>query len=166
MIIREAEQKDLPAITDLAKEMIDYHHAIDPYYKPAAGYKDLQKDLTKELTDKDGLFLVAAAPERDEPRQGTGREEIVGYFRGSVDPSPGYVTPKRIGTVYDLFVTKNHRQRGVGEQLFKEALAWFQSKKIKHIELNVDARNRAGIEFWKKFGFGEYKIRMRLDLMQ
>ena len=109
--------------------------------------------MADEFTEKNGLFLVAED-----------KDQIIGYFRGSIDTSPGYVEPKKIGTVYDLLVTKKYRRQGVGEQLFKEALAWFQNNKIKHIELNVGARNNPGIQFWRKFGFGDYKIRMRLDL--
>ena len=38
------------------------------------------------------------------------------------------------------------------------------SKKISDIELKVDARNSSGVAFWKKLGFKEYSLRMRLDL--
>jgi len=153
MIIRFAQKSDLPAIADLAREMIDYHHALDPYYKAAAGYVNLEGDLGKELTDKNSLFLIAEQ-----------NKEILGYFRGSVDPSPNYVEPEKIGVVYDLFVTEKQRGRSIGSRLLDEALSWFKKKKAKNIELNVDTRNPAGIAFWKRHGFADYKLRLRRDL--
>lgn len=153
MNIRKAETEDIPAIAVLARQMIDQHHQLDPYFRHSAGYDDLESDLEKELKDRNGLFLVAEDAAK-----------IVGYFRGSADPAPGYVQPKKIGTVYDLVVAEKKRHQNIGTRLFAEALDWFRAKKIKNIELNVAALNQAGLAFWRKFGFSDYKIRMRLDL--
>ena len=34
MTIRIAENVDVPALTVLAREIVDYYHALDAYYKP------------------------------------------------------------------------------------------------------------------------------------
>ena len=154
-MIRKANINDLPEIIVMAKEMADYHRSLDKYYKPAESYKNLEQDFEKELSDKNILFLAAAK-----------NGNIAGYFRGAIEPSPMYVTPKKIGVIYDIYVKGNHRKQGVGELLMKEVLDWFESKNIKNIELSVDARNTSAINFWKKFGFFEYKLRMRIDLLK
>jgi ribosomal protein S18 acetylase RimI-like enzyme len=151
--IRKANPNDLPAITDLAGKMVDFHRSLDNYYKPLSAYKNLEKELAGELADKNSLFLVI---EKD--------NKIIGYFRGSIEPAPAYASPKKIGVIYDIYVQKEYRKQGVGEALMKEILEWFQSKNIKNIELSVDARNNNAINFWKKFGFFEYKLRLRKDL--
>ncbi len=152
-MIRKAEARDIPAIVDLARQMADLHHAIDPYYKSSAAYKTLEEDFSEELEDKDSALIVA-----EEGRK------IVGYFRGMIEPAPMYLTPKKIGIVYDLFVLPDSRRKGAGERLFVAAMDWFRDRNVKNIELNVDARNTVGVSFWKKRGFADYKIRMRKDL--
>lgn len=153
MKIRAADRNDLPFITDLAGKMVDYHRSLDEYYKPLSTYKNLEKELAEELADKDSLFLVV---EKD--------NKIVGYFRGAIEPAPAYTSPKKIGVIYDIYIAEEYRKRGIGEALMKEVLEWFELKNIKNIELSVDARNIAAINFWKKMGFFEYKLRLRRDI--
>lgn len=155
MIIREAKKEDLAAVATLAKQMVDYHHRLDDYYKSPADYENLAAELAEELADKNGLMLVA---EED--------GEIAGYFRGAVEEAPAYTSAKKIGVVYDLVVSPKHRRRKIGERIFRAALEWFRARKIGHLELSVDARNLAGVAFWKNQGFFEYKIRMRLDMLK
>ena len=153
MNIRPAIKSDLSEIAKMATEMADLHHKLDAYYKPAVQYKNLAGDLEKELNDKDGLMLVAED-----------NGQIVGYFRGSVEKAPDYTSVKKIGIVYDLFVKPQHRNKEIGKKLMEAAMAWFNTKKVKNIELSVDARNADAINFWKKSGFSEYKLRLRRDL--
>lgn len=151
--IRKADRNDLPAIADLAGKMIDYHRSLDEYYKPLSAYKDLEKELTEELADKNSLFLIA---EKD--------NKIGGYFRGAIESAPSYASPKKIGVIYDIYVAEEYRRHGIGEALMKDVLEWFGAKNVKNIELSVDARNTSAINFWKRFGFFEYKLRLRRDI--
>lgn len=153
MLIRHATKSDLSEIVKMATEMAELHHQLDAYYKPASQYQNLEDDLEKELGDKDGLMLVA---------EDGGK--IVGYFRGSVEKAPDYASVKKIGVVYDLFVKPEHRKAGTGGKLMDAAMDWFNTKKVKNIELSVDARNAGAVNFWKKSGFLEYKLRLRKDL--
>ena len=153
MTIRKAGKIDLAGILTFAREMARMHHELDPYYRPPEDYKNLAEDLASELDDPDNLILIA---EDD--------STPLGYIRVAVEEAPTYAAPKKIGVVYDLFVDAARRGQGIGEKLFEEALAWLKSKNIKHIELSVDARNSGAVATWKKFGFFEYKLRMRRDL--
>lgn len=150
MTIRKATIEDLPAVVEMALAMASYHHDLDGYYKAPSAYRDLELEFEKELSDKQSLILIAE--ENGQP---------AGYFRGSIERAPDYASAKKIGMVYDLFVKKEARRQGIGKQIFAEALAWFQEKGVKNIELNVDVRNEAAVEFWKKNQFLEYKLRMR-----
>ena len=153
MLIRNFKKEDALAVIKLAKEMVDHHHEIDPYYKPWNKYKGLKKHIRGWVKERDTKVLVA---EED--------GGIVGYARLSVAKSPSYLAPEKIGIIYDLLISKPYRRRRMGELLFHSSMDWFMAKKIKNIELSVDARNISGVEFWKKFGFFGYKLRMRLDL--
>jgi len=153
MIIRSVKKSNLADLMKLLEKMVEYHHSLDSYYKPFSKYKNLRNEIASWLEDKNNLILVA-----EEGR------ELIGYFRVGVEKAPAYIDRDKIGIVYDVFVLKSYRRQGIAEMLFNEAFSWFQKKKIKNIELNVDVRNEAAIKFWKKLGFSEYKLRMRLDL--
>jgi ribosomal protein S18 acetylase RimI-like enzyme len=61
-------------------------------------------------------------------------------------------------------VKENFRRKGIGKLLFEELLNWFRKRKVKFVEVEVDSRNKIGIEAYKKYGFFEFHKRMRLDL--
>jgi GNAT superfamily N-acetyltransferase len=91
-------------------------------------------------------------------------KKIIGYFMGAIEKAPSYVISKEIGVIFDAFIEKEYRNKGVGKKIFKELLKWFKKKKVKHIELTVDARNKIGLSAWKRFGFFDFRLKMRLDL--
>lgn len=137
----------------LIKDVTDYHYKIDKYYKPFSKYKELDKYTKDQLKDKNVKMLVA---------EDNGK--IIGRIVGVIIKAPSYITPKKIGNIDDTFIKENYRQKGIGEKLLKELLKWFKDKNIKHIELSVDARNKIGVNAWRKFGFYDYIIEMRKDL--
>ena len=153
MIIRNFKKEDIPAVMKLVKEMVDHHYKIDSYYKPWDKYKNLKSHVAGWLTEQGTKTLVA--------EEGG---EIIGYARGSVEKSPSYLAPQNIGIIYDLLVSNYYRKQGIGGFLFDSLMDWFKTKKISNIELKVDARNAGGVAFWRKLGFKEYSLRMRLDL--
>lgn len=153
MTIRIATKNDLYAILKMASKMIDYHNSLDNYYKSSEEFKNLESSLEGDLDDKDVALLVAEE-----------NGKILGYIRGVVEAAPEYIKPKKIGVVYDAFVENSQREGGIGKQLFEDLKKWFTTKKVKHLELSVDARNSSGIAFWKKLGFSDYKLRLRKEL--
>ncbi len=153
MRIREATGKDLREMMELVKGMTDYHHKLDKYYKPFSKYKGLEKYVKEQLKDKNVKTLVAEE-----------EGKIIGRIVGVIIKAPPYLAFKKIGNIDDTFIREKYRHRGIGEKLLKELLKWFGEKKIKHIELSVDARNEIGVRAWKKFGFYDYRIEMRKDL--
>lgn len=150
MDIRNFREHDVPKLAKLIGEVADYHHQIDPVYRPASQYSDLEGMAKGWLTDPDTLVLVV---------EGSGK--LIGYLRIGVEPAPEYSTEKKIGMVYDAFVEEESRRRGVAEELFQKSLEWFSKKGVLSIELNVDARNSGAIEFWHQLDFADYKVRMR-----
>ncbi|MDE2001517.1 MAG: GNAT family N-acetyltransferase [Patescibacteria group bacterium] len=152
MIIRNAKKTDIAELLSLMEAMVEHHTAIDGYYKPFSEYAGLEEEVTSWFSQKDMLVLIA---------EENGR--TAGYAQVSVEPAPAYAAVKKIGVVYDLFVREEFRRQGIARLLFAEAMAWFQKKKVKNIELSVDARNASGVAFWTSMGFEPFKLRMRMD---
>lgn len=153
MNIRNFKKSDAQELLRLIKLMVEHHQNLDSYYKPFSQYQNLEGEIKSWASDKNIKILVAD--------QGGG---LIGYGRFSIEMAPTYAVAKKIGAVDDIFIEKPYRKQGMAEEIFKESLKWFQKKKARNIELNVDCRNEAAIKFWRKLGFFEYKLRMRIDL--
>ena len=155
MLIRNATKQDIQFIAKLVRQMVDYHQVIDKYYKAYSNYDDREITSHYESLIKDRNTKIIIAEEN---------KKVIGYFMGAIEKAPQYIHPKRIGVIFDVFIQKEYRNRGISKKIFKELLGWFKKKKIKHIELTVDARNKIGLKAWKKLGFFDFRLKMRLDL--
>ena len=155
MLIRNAKKQDIQSMLKLVKQMVDYHKAIDKYYKPYSGYnnREISDHFERLMKDRNTKIIIAQE-----------NKKVIGYLMGEIGKAPQYVLPKRIGVIFDAFIEKKYRSKGIGKKIFKELLEWFKKKKVKHIELTVDARNKIGLMAWKRFGFFDFRLKMRLDL--
>lgn len=151
--IRKAAKKDVKGILHLVEQMVVYHCKFDNYYKPLSKYKNLEKEIKLSLKNKDMLVLVAEL-----------EKEIVGYYAGGIEKAPSYADANKAGFLYAMIVDDKHRRKQIGKKLLRELIKWFEQKKIKHIEGEVDSRNRIGLNFWRKNGFFDYRIKIRFDL--
>jgi ribosomal protein S18 acetylase RimI-like enzyme len=155
--IEEAKRKDINSIVKLQMGLADYHKKIDfKYYKSGRERKEkLRKRLLQRLSKKrrNSKFLVAKI-----------RNQVVGFFIGGIHKSWPYCREKKIGEIYQAYVDRKFRKKGIGKLLFQELLKWFKKRKIKFIEVEVDSRNEIGISAWKKYGFFEFQKKMRLNL--
>lgn len=155
MLIRNATKRDIQSIIELVRQMVDYHQVIDRYYKTYSNYdsRKITSHYISLIEDRNTKIIVAEE-----------NKEVIGYFMGTIEKASQYALPKEIGVIFDAFIKKEYRNKGVGKKIFKELLEWFKKKKVKHIELTVDARNKIGLRVWKKFGFFDFRLKMRLDL--
>ncbi|AAB85496.1 MULTISPECIES: ribosomal protein S18-alanine N-acetyltransferase [Methanothermobacter] len=62
------------------------------------------------------------------------------------------------GHIISLAVDKDYRRRGVGAALVMTAISIFEKFHIKNIKLEVRARNKGAIKFYRALGFSEEKI--------
>ncbi len=151
--INEAKKKDILSILKLAMEMANFHHKIDKFYKSSCKEykKDYKKWLLKIFNKRNSKILIAKKGKR-----------IIGYGIASIKKSKEYSIIDKIGKINQIFIEKKFRRKGIGKEILKRFLEWFNSKNIKYVQLNVDARNKGAINFYKKFGFEELqKIMMK-----
>ena len=86
--------------------------------------------------------------------------EIVGFVAGRIRTLPPYFGASTIGAISEVFVSDQHRGRGIGQRLLAFALQWFEEQQIRRIELQVVAGNPDGIRFYRQLGWHEELLQM------
>jgi len=106
-------------------------------------------------------------------------EDIISYFRGSVDSDDGvtfiaeegglivgYITVflhnqepfwavKKVGAISGLMVHKDYRRRGIASGLFAEAKAFFEQRGVKYFTVYTASANEAAIALYERFGMSQ-----------
>jgi len=142
--IRVARVADLDALARMWEKLENYHADLGgPEYRLAPGWKgDWRRFTRSHIGHKDRLCLVAEL-------DGT----AVGFLLGAILVRPRVFEHRLYGHIYDLFVDPAQRNRGVGESLVNETLAWFRSRRVEKVDLYAHMRNEMGLRFWRKMGF-------------
>ncbi len=129
--IRACEPEDYPQIESLIIKVIVEILGREPINRDDYGN-------FKDHYSKGGVFYVAEE-----------RGEIVGTI-GLLRESSSTMKLRR------MYVTKEHRNKGIGEQLFQKALAFCRSHHYTRIVLCTHPKMQAAIAFYKKHGFRQY----------
>ena len=86
----------------------------------------------------------------------------VGYgLAFDVESDPAKPEWTRTGYISQFLVTNSRRKQGVGKLLMGHIDAWFESRGIARVLLNVDIENDSGLRFWEDNGFEQIAIRMK-----
>jgi ribosomal protein S18 acetylase RimI-like enzyme len=151
--IQKATNQDVSGIIEMIKQICDYQCELDKYYRPFLKYKNLEKEVLGSLKDKNTIVLLAKLDKK-----------IIGYCVSGVEKAPSYAAVAQIGYIYTVIIDNKYRGKGIGKKILNELMKWFKIKKIKNIELEVDARNSIGVDFWKNNNFFTYRLKLRRDL--
>ena len=162
ILVTCATPPDVPAVAALHHAHLTYHTAFDERYRPlpARNYESTYEDL---LRDPLAGVLVARSNDR-----------VVGFVSLRLhedvraDERPAWLPSLRrrprhtgSGTLVDLFVADECRRQGVGSTLVEAAMRWFTERGVTDINLGVMADNQAGLAFWRRMGFTDYRLQMR-----
>jgi ribosomal protein S18 acetylase RimI-like enzyme len=89
------------------------------------------------------IVLLATAAGRD-----------VGYCVCTIDED-------RQGEIDSIYVVKEHRGRGVGRALMREAMRWLGSRPTRAIIVDVLSGNEDAMRLYKEIGFHARTVRLR-----
>lgn len=70
--------------------------------------------------------------------------------------------PRKTGAIYELYVTANHRRKGIARACAQQAIAQLQSFAPSKIQLEVVQGNTAAAELWRSLGFQKVTDRLVL----
>lgn len=173
MEIRKATKKDIPQLSELFRQEIEFHQNLASYYQLQTGFDWLNYTEEKLQRTNGAVFVceyrgnlcgfVDARLHNHAAR--AQRQSIFYRIRYGVKKRTTLpIKPMQWGVIEGCFVVPSFRRRGIGNLLINGVLKWFQSRKIRRIELSLTAHNKAGETFWKKFGFDTFRISLAKEI--
>ena len=150
-IIRKAKVKDINGLLPLYKEFMDHHGRVDPILGIIQKNKEESvKYLRKTIYGNKTLLLVAEEGGR-----------YIGFLGAGLSKRPKIYKHRDYGVIFDAFVIRQRRRRGVNRQMLKVACTWLREKGIKQVELGVSSRNVGAVKAWDLLGFKDVFYRKR-----
>jgi len=156
MLIRRAEEKDMPRIHQLLIQVCNVHHRGRPDLFNGDRTKYTDPELRQLIHDDDRPILVAV----DE------NDTVLGYaFCIFQQPLESHVLT-HIRTLYidDLCVDESFRGRRIGSQLYHAVLDLARSNGCYNVTLNVWSCNESAMAFYQKLGLKPQKVGMETIL--
>ena len=154
-MVRRAEEKDIPKIEDLLRQVDLVHHKGRPdIFK--IGQKYSAEELSVMLSDNERPILVSV----DE------NDCVLGYCFGIYQQLTGHSVLTDIKTLYidDLCVEETLRGRHIGKELYNAALELARDSGCYNLTLNVWSCNPSAIKFYESCGLVPQKIGMEIIL--
>ena len=150
MEIRKAQPSDLPRLTGLWLEFMEYHRRLDGDYELAEGAQEHWGDYAmSKFEDKSAQLFVAVD-----------QEVVVAYAGAVVRDFPPVYTLKKYGLIEEIFVSGDYRRKGIARQLFEAAEEWLLSNDVERIEVSIDSANDASQGFFRDLGFQDHVVRL------
>lgn len=155
MKIRFAENRDIPGMIALLRQVGDVHHQIRPDIFRYGAQKYDENGLKAILADKTKPIFVAADG-----------ETVAGYcfcvlkdYRGS-----GVQTDRVEVYIDDLCVDESRRGGGVATALYRHVTDYAKGLGCAFISLNVWCGNESAMKFYEKMGLTPRHIMLEMAL--
>ena len=148
MIIRRAEEKDIPRIDDLLLQVLRVHHSARP---------DIFRPEARKYTD-DQLKEIIADPKRPIfVAESDGRVEGYAFciFQQHLDDN--ILTDILTLYIDDLCVDENCRGQHIGSDLYHYVLDFAKRSGCYNVTLNVWEGNDSAYAFYRAMGLGSQK---------
>ncbi|TQV85541.1 GNAT family N-acetyltransferase [Aliikangiella coralliicola] len=150
IIIRKATQTDLPTLLSFEQGIIEYERPFDPTLKRE---KISYYDIEKMIDDNQVEVLVAEY-----------QNELIGSGYAKIVQSKPYLTHSQHCYLGFMYVSPNHRGRGVNQLIVNGLKEWALSRGINEIRLEVYGENAGAIKAYEKAGFKRNLVEMRISL--
>lgn len=141
MMIRKATERDISQLIDLWKEFLRSQKEYQLFIKvPSIKYS--KKFIKKQVNNKKAIFVIAVD-----------KNKVVGFSIAWIINAYPTFKFKKIGYLYDMYIKKKYRGKGIAKKLFGEVAIWYKSKGIKYVALEVFTGNENAYKMWEHFGF-------------
>lgn len=135
----EGGQESIYFIQPLWQKLRIYHKNKSKYFADTYANKRFQDRVDELTADLKVGIRVNLAKDND-----TG--QYIGYCVSTIDK-------EMIGEIDSLYVEKEYRKRGIGNELMKRALEWLDINRVKSKRVVVAEGNEKVIDFYNHYGF-------------
>ncbi len=150
--IRPAQALDLPAIITLWRTLQDINASYDPRLTLNARADAWFLGYLRDNLDNPNMAIYVA------DHGGS----VIGYTFGQIMQRPTLQSGD-CGYIADVCVRDGWRRQGAGRQLHSRLKAWFLSRGITAIEVQVIRANPASQAFWRKMGYNDFLRTLRSE---
>jgi RimJ/RimL family protein N-acetyltransferase len=159
-VVRPATEADLPALARLGARLARMHHRFDP--RRFFVVPDMEEGyawwLGKERRNRKAVVLAAVRRSRN------GRDTIVGYAYGRIEPRDWNSLRDACGVGIDLMVEPKARRSGVGAALVEALCAALAERGAPRVVIGVASRNAQAQEVFSGLGFRPTMVEMTREL--
>jgi ribosomal protein S18 acetylase RimI-like enzyme len=136
----ENGQRGLDEIGFLWEKLREHHMARAPYH--TAYFARMTWDVRKKLL----LEKITDGHLRVDIVKDTVTGKLVGYCISSV-------TAAKMGEIDSIFIEKDYRHQGIGDNFMKRALEWMDGVGISKKIIGVAVGNEEAFPFYARYGF-------------
>lgn len=140
--IRVGTEADLPAVAGLWQRLDEYHRGLGLAFPHADGAAEKWTDSFRRTLGRFSFLWLAE--QQGKPQA---------FLLARVKQSPAFLGGVQVGEISDLFVDESLRGSGVASQLVNEAMQKFSELNVHSVEVQIQAGNQAGLDFWLKQEF-------------
>ncbi|QIN79500.1 GNAT family N-acetyltransferase [Rubrobacter marinus] len=146
--IRAGRRDDAAAAAALWMRSAEEHTAYDDVYATSPDAEKIMRRFLADLSSSAHSCLFVAESDG----------EVVGFLSGEIREGSPAFSPKTWAAVEDIYVTQEHRSRGVGRSLLDACAGWARDKGADGVSLQVAAGNERARKFYDELGFREVSV--------
>lgn len=152
MLIRRAEERDIPRIHELLAQVAQVHHTGRPDLFRAGGRKYTDTQLSQKINDENTPIFVAVDD----------RERVLGYVFCQFEQHVNHNILTNVKTLYidDLCVDEALRAQHIGGALYAHAAEFARKSGCYNLTLNVWSCNPSAIKFYESCGLRPQKVHL------
>ncbi len=148
VVIRNATLADVPSLTALWIELMDFHAKRDVFFtRGKKGHDAAAQYIARAIQNPDRASVLV----------GELGGKILGYCYAVINEYLPVFDEKFYGSIVDLSITAGTRRHHLGQRLVEQTLHWFKIKGITRVDVTVAKKNEISTKFWRKMGFGDFK---------
>ena len=152
MVIRQAKLSEIERLKECEQGVVSAERPFDPTIrKEVVSYYNLKE----MILDNDCELLVAVI-----------NDNIVGTGYARIKDARLYLDHKKYAYLGFMFVDKAFRGQGINNAIVEKLKLWCLSKNLIELRLDVYSNNEAAINAYKKVGFSNNMIGMRMRLKE
>lgn len=147
-VVRPGRRDDAAAAAALWMRSAEEHTVYDPVYATSPDAEKIMRRFLADLSSSSHSCLFVAEESG----------EVVGFLSGEIREGSPAFSPKTWAAVEDIYVTHEHRSRGLGRALVEACAEWARDKGANGVSLQVAAGNERARKFYETLGFREVSV--------